>query len=215
MIFWLCRLCCGSPFCLCQQERLRVFCIQNVVMAGKKNPRGAGKTGNKEEGKEGKEIGIVELVLDEESDDDLPDLSPKTDSDKDADCAGKLLFLFNCVCVPTDIQEPHNVFLLLPTAAAAVAAAPKFGHHPMWGETQEELQASVNFETPDGQDACGNKLNPGKNLAPVFTNNYDKLHAAVDKMTGVFMECKDMKECNKTVHWFLKTFWNQDGGNGF
>jgi hypothetical protein len=188
---------------LSQQERLCVFCIQNdVVMAGKKNPRRTGKTGNKEEGKEGKKMGIVESALDEESEDDLPDLGPKTDSDKDADFAGKLLSWFNFV--RTDIQEPHNVLLLLPTTAAALPAAPKLGHHLMWGETQEELRASVNFEKLDGQDACGNKLNEGKNLTPLFTNNYDKLCAAVNNATGVCTECKDIKECDETVCWLLK-----------
>jgi hypothetical protein len=86
---------------LSQQERLSVFCIQNIVMAGKKNPRRTGKTGNK-----GKEMGIAESVLDEESDDDLHE---------DADFAGKLLFGFNSI--RSDIQEPHNVLLLLPTSS--------------------------------------------------------------------------------------------------
>ena len=44
-----------------------------------------------------------------------------------------------------------------------ILAAPKFGHYPRWGETPEELRASMNFETPDGQDAYGNMLNPSEN----------------------------------------------------
>ena len=84
--------------------------------------------------------------------------------------------------------------------AAAVPTNPKIGHH------MEELRASVNFETPDGQDACGNKINPGENLTPVFTNNYDKLYSAVDKTNGFYRytECKDMTDCDETVHWLFK-----------
>jgi hypothetical protein len=137
-------------------------------------------------------------------------------------CDGKLLFVFYGVCIPTDIQGPYN-FLLLRTHAADVrrgtsstatwkaasfkprlTSTPAFGHHPKWGETPEELSASINFETPEDQDAYGNKLDPVENLTPVFKNNYDKLYAAVDKMTGVFKECKDMLECNETVHWNFK-----------
>jgi hypothetical protein len=74
----------------------------------------------------------------------------------------------------------------------------------MWGETPEELRASINFEMPDGQDACGNKINPGENLTPDFANNYDKLYAAVDKKNGFFTECKDVTDCDETVCWLFK-----------
>jgi hypothetical protein len=80
----------------------------------------------------------------------------------------------------------------------------KFGNSPKWGETSEELRDSMNFDTPADEDAYGNKLNPVENLTPVFHNSYDKLYAAVDKVTGEFKECKDMHECNETVHWSFK-----------
>jgi hypothetical protein len=115
--------------------------------------------------------------------------------------------VFHFLCIPPDIQEPYNVFLLPTTILAAFAPDRGPGHHHhqmMWGETPEELQASINFKTPDDQDAYGNKVNPVENLTPVFKNNYDKLYVAVDKMTGAFKECKDMKECEDTVHWLLK-----------
>jgi hypothetical protein len=50
-------------------------------MAAKKNPRRKAKTGKESGG------GIVEVetVLEEESDDDLPDLAPKTDRDEEHD----------------------------------------------------------------------------------------------------------------------------------
>jgi hypothetical protein len=44
-----------------------------------------------------------------------------------------------------------------------ILATPEFGHHPMWGETPEELQASINFVTPRNQDAYGNMLDPDAN----------------------------------------------------
>ena len=113
-----------------------------------------------------------------------------------ASAAGKSLSLIDCVCTATDIQEPYNLRLLL-THTAVV-------HHPRWGETDEELRASVNFETPDDEDAYGNKRGPVENLARVFENNYNKLYAAVDEMTGEFKECEDMTECDNTVHWTLK-----------
>jgi hypothetical protein len=77
-------------------------------MTGKMNTRRAGKSGKKEEAGKGKETGTVELVLEEESDDDLPDLSPRGEDDiletaaavcakasKAADCAGESFFVFN------------------------------------------------------------------------------------------------------------------------
>jgi hypothetical protein len=57
--------------------------------------------------------------------------------------------------------------------------------------------------SPDDQDAWHEKL-PAEKLNPVFTNSYNKLYAAVDKTTGSFKECKDMKECDDTVHWMFK-----------
>ena len=49
----------------------------------------------------------------------------------------------------------------------------------------------------------GNKLNEVENL-PVFKNNYQKLYAAVDKVTGEFKECAGMSDCDDTVLWTLK-----------
>ena len=116
--------------------------------------------------------------------------------------AGKSLSLLDCVGRATDIQGPYGIqglysFLLLLTNTAVV-------RHPRWGETDEELRASINFETPDDEDAYGNKLSPVENLAAVFENNYHKVYAAVDQMTGEFKECEDMTECDNTVHWTLK-----------
>jgi hypothetical protein len=85
----------------------------------------------------------------------------------------------------------------LPTAIAAADANPN-----PW-ETPQELLACV-LLSPDDQDAWHQKLNPAEKLNPVFTNNCNKLHAAVDKTTGSFKECKDMKECDDTVHWMFK-----------
>ena len=107
-----------------------------------------------------------------------------------------LVSYFLCSCIPADVQETYTTCLLHTNTAdvveAAAIAAPQFGHYPKWGETPEELLGSINFEKPK---------DPVENLTPVFKNNFDKLYAAVDKVTGEFKECKDMHECNETVHW--------------
>jgi hypothetical protein len=77
-------------------------------MTVKMTTRRAGKSGKKEETGKGEETGTVELVSEEESDDDLPDLSPRGEDDvletvaaecakasKAADCAGESFFVFN------------------------------------------------------------------------------------------------------------------------
>jgi len=123
------------------------------------------------------------------------------------------------VCIPTDILEPYNFFLLGTHAADArrgtpsrkaasfephITGTPDFGHHPKWGETPEELRASINFETPDDEDAYGNKLKAGDNLTPVFDNNYGKVYAAINNKTGEFQECASMGACEIHAHWTLK-----------
>jgi hypothetical protein len=125
---------------------------------------------------------------------------------------GKLFVVLDGFGISTDTQEPYNIYVFVTNIigviaakeGAAISVAPKFGEHPKWGESPEELRASVNFKAPDNQDAHGNKVNPVGNVTPVFKNSYDKLYAAVDKMTGEFKECKDMHECNETVHWNFK-----------
>ena len=185
-------------------------------MAAKKNPRRKAKTG--------KESG-VETAMEEESEDELPGLVAKTGSDEEdrfgatviagaRDAAAaiaeapkfgdarKLVSVFSRVCIQTDTQEPYNFFFQF-TRTADIDRGTVHVHAPMWGETPEELRASINFETPDDEDAYGNKLIPVEN-PPVFQNNYDKLYAAVDKKTGEFKECRDMSECDDTVRWFMK-----------
>lgn len=44
-----------------------------------------------------------------------------------------------------------------------IHAGYSFGEYPKWGETPEELSASINFETPEGQDSYGNILEQTKN----------------------------------------------------
>ena len=75
----------------------------------------------------------------------------------------------------------------------------------------------VNDELESKEDDENKTAKAVENLNPVFDNNCDKVHAAVNKTTWAFREFPDMKECSTFVkwtfqltgtqmepHWFLK-----------
>jgi hypothetical protein len=77
------------PVAVSFQERLCVFCVKSIMAVKKITTRRTGKSGTTAEAKTGKGKGVVELVLEEESDDDLPGLGPKEDSDEEEDGVGE------------------------------------------------------------------------------------------------------------------------------
>jgi hypothetical protein len=127
---------------------------------------------NKLNAKKEKALNSVAKFMDDEAEEDEPELKEK-----------QTTFSMATPAVSPDSKLQHSKMSKVPRAKKAarfephIRAAPDFGHHPRWGESAEELNASINFKTPNGQDACGNILYPRE-------NNNNKMPVKEDNMVA-------------------------------
>jgi hypothetical protein len=104
----------------------------------------------------------VTKFMDDEAEEDKPELKEK-----------QTTFSMATPAVTPDSKLQHSKISKVPRPSRPakkaarfephILATPDFGHHPRYGENKDELIASINFKTPDGQDAYGNILYPGEN----------------------------------------------------
>ena len=136
---------------------------------------------NKVNAKKEKAPNSVAKFMDDEAEEDKPELKEK-----------QTTFSMATPAVTPDSKLQHSKISKVPRASRPakkaarfephILATPNFGHHPKWGESTDELNASINFKTPDGQDAYGNILHPRENNNKKMPAKEDNLVASADEV---------------------------------